>query len=239
MPSKNLASYAIPDYTNYLLPIPENPLHFVELLGIGAFGKVYKAVSVPPHPDAILKSGCKSNPSQDLNSEVELESPKAYAVKCLLKPSPGTCEEEIYFSELRNHRCVSSHPNIVSLIDSVHSTDQRVSPAQDYGFVILELCDAGDLFDALNRHKFDRDDEAIKSVFLQILDAVEYCHQNSVFHRDLKPENVLLCTDGSVRLADFGLSTTNKWSERFHCGSASYMSPGKSILILSFRVFKS
>ncbi|KAF5364939.1 hypothetical protein D9758_008085 [Tetrapyrgos nigripes] len=222
MPSKKLASCKIPEYLNYLLPIPENPLHFVELLGIGAFGKVYRANAIPLH--SLTTGIVKQVRTSPIFNSIS-EPPKTYAVKCLLKPAPGTREEQAYFFEIRNHKAVSSHPNIVSLIDSVHSADERVSPAQNYGFIVLEHCDAGDLLDALGRRVFDRDDEAIKNVFLQILDAVDHCHQHGVFHRDLKPENVLLCSDGSARIADFGLSTTNRWSERFHCGSANYMSP--------------
>lgn len=36
-----------------------------------------------------------------------------------------------------------------------------------------------------------QEDEA-RSLFIQILDAVEYCHHKGVIHRDLKLENILL-----------------------------------------------
>ncbi|KAE8262792.1 hypothetical protein A4X09_0g7387 [Tilletia walkeri] len=66
----------------------------------------------------------------------------------------------------------------------------------------------------------------IKSVFAQILDAVEYCHQHQIYHRDLKPENIL-CLDGGRRvvLADFGLATQEPTSSDFGCGSTFYMGP--------------
>ncbi len=43
----------------------------------------------------------------------------------------------------------------------------------------------------------------------QVLESVEYCHNQNIIHRDLKPENLLLSSksnDAIVKLADFGLA---------------------------------
>lgn len=69
-------------------------------------------------------------------------------------------------------------------------------------------------------------DTLIKSVFCQILDAVEFCHSYGIYHRDLKPENILCLQGGNkVVLADFGLATGEKSSSDFGCGSTFYMGP--------------
>lgn len=81
----------------------------------------------------------------------------------------------------------------------------------------------------------------IASMFAQMCDAVAVCHDHGVFHRDIKPENFIV-TDGFttpdadgrrerkvlVKLSDFGLSTTDIESGDMDCGSAPYMSYGKS-----------
>ena len=75
--------------------------------------------------------------------------------------------------------------------------------------------------------RYFHNDALITNVFLQILDAVEYCHEQGVYHRDLKPENVLCNEDGSrVVLADFGLATRQLVSDDLGVGSGYYMSPG-------------
>ena len=45
----------------------------------------------------------------------------------------------------------------------------------------------------------------VHSFLKQLLLSIEYCHSRSVLHRDLKPQNLLIGTDKTLKLADFGL----------------------------------
>ncbi|KAH9180816.1 kinase-like domain-containing protein [Lactarius sanguifluus] len=95
-----------------------------------------------------------------------------------------------------------------------------------YAFYVYDLC-AGDLHSVIEKVAFFREDELIKRVFVQIIDALEYCHARGVYHRDLKPDNILVSAqsgDIDVFVADFGLATTNKMTAS-SCGTPCFMSP--------------
>ena len=62
--------------------------------------------------------------------------------------------------------------------------------------------------------------------FKQVLNALEFLHENHLVHRDLKPENILITKKDIVKLCDFGccVDIKNGFRETF-CGTFEYMAP--------------
>jgi serine/threonine protein kinase len=158
-------------------------------------------------------------------------SQRMCAVKCMPKANIDARQHRLHETEIKLHAQVSGHPNIISL--------EKVVDTSDTLNVMLEYCHEGDLFSMITeKGGYLGNDQLIKQVFIQILDAVQYCHFNGIYHRDLKPENILVFDEGrTVKLADFGLATTDFWSRDFGCGSTFYMSPGIIYLFIFFFIF--
>ncbi|KAI9786610.1 MAG: hypothetical protein M1839_006161 [Geoglossum umbratile] len=150
---------------------------------------------------------------------IDLHTNVPFAVKALSKVGLDARQKRFQQREIRLHHEASHHPNVVSLVN--------ILDAPDCTFVVIEFCPEGDLFTNITEHgRYVGNDFLARRVFLQILDAVEFCHSIGIYHRDLKPENILVTDFGlTVKLADFGLATTEDITSDFGCGSTFYMSP--------------
>lgn len=63
-----------------------------------------------------------------------------------------------------------------------------------------------DLVGLLATHKNAFSQSEVKYMMLQLLEGVEYIHNNWVLHRDLKPSNLLIDRQGTLKICDFGLA---------------------------------
>ena len=157
---------------------------------------------------------------------VDIHTNVPYAVKALNKVGLDSRQRKFQQREIQLHHEASHHPNVVSLI--------KIMDSYDCTFVVLEFCPEGDLFSSITESgHYLGNDYLAKRAFLQILDAVDFCHSVGIYHRDLKPENILVTNGGlTVKLADFGLATRDPVTSDFGCGSTFYMSPGRTCLLL-------
>ena len=89
-----------------------------------------------------------------------------------------------------------THPNIARLLDGGVLADGRPWFAMDW-------VQGADLLTWLDRTP---DIDARLDLFLTICDAVHFAHTRLVVHRDLKPDNILVSTDNTPKLLDFGIA---------------------------------
>lgn len=142
------------------------------------------------------------------------------AVKVL---HPHLAADDAFVTRFRQEAIAAArltHPGIVGVYDTCSDGV--------YEAIVMELLDARTLREVLDE-RGTLDTESVRRIGLRLLDALEAAHNAGLVHRDIKPSNILLCTDGRVKVADFGIAKaedhTEITREETLVGTASYLSP--------------
>lgn len=62
------------------------------------------------------------------------------------------------------------------------------------------------VLELLDEHPRGLKPEIVKKLIYQLLLAIDCCHSHNVIHRDIKPENLLVNSDYTMKLCDFGFA---------------------------------
>eukprot|EP00607_Mallomonas_marina_P008638 CAMPEP_0182423622 /NCGR_PEP_ID=MMETSP1167-20130531/9686_1 /TAXON_ID=2988 /ORGANISM="Mallomonas Sp, Strain CCMP3275" /LENGTH=649 /DNA_ID=CAMNT_0024602769 /DNA_START=100 /DNA_END=2049 /DNA_ORIENTATION=+ len=75
-------------------------------------------------------------------------------------------------------------------------------------YVVTELCeyDLQKIIYDKNQPKLIKTDKDFISIFYQILASLRFMHSQGIIHRDIKPANILIKSDLSVKVCDFGIA---------------------------------
>ena len=88
------------------------------------------------------------------------------------------------------------HNNIIHVNEVIEEGDLIL--------LVIDLC-ISDLFEFIKKNMY-LDIEMVKRMFIDIVSAVDYLHENGISHGDIKPENILITKNLEVKLCDFECS---------------------------------
>jgi eukaryotic-like serine/threonine-protein kinase len=113
-----------------------------------------------------------------------------------------------------------SHPNVVGVYDAGEEDDRP--------YIVMECVDGESLAERLRRDG-PLDPVLVTELALQACAGLEHAHRARLIHRDVKPANLLLTTDGTLKIADFGIAHAAEGTRLTEVGTvlgtAAYLSP--------------
>ncbi len=115
------------------------------------------------------------------------------------------------------------HDNLV-LVYEYHTGD-------DQPFVAMEYVKGESLKNILSEKRTLPLNQVV-SIAFQLLDGLDYIHDQRLVHRNLKPANIFIQENGPVKIADFGLARSVDGPITAHgrlMGTPAYMSPEQSM----------
>ena len=89
------------------------------------------------------------------------------------------------------------HPNIAVIYNFIEQGGNH--------FMVMEYVEGTSLDELLKKYH-SLPAEFVVPVFIQALEGLQHAHRKNIFHRDVKPSNLMITSDGTLKLMDFGIA---------------------------------
>ena len=112
-----------------------------------------------------------------------------------------------------------NHPSIVTIYD--------VGEDRDLTYMAMEYLEGKDLEVYCQKDTLLPLMKVLEVIY-QVAGALDYAHGMGVIHRDIKPANIMLLSNGTVRVTDFGIAkavSSSRTKTGVILGTPNYMSP--------------
>lgn len=154
------------------------------VLGRGGFGVIYLATDTNLDHQVAIKEYRVLDSAGSYQTQVDPAAEKAKAGEGVQR----------FISEARN-LVRFKHPNIVRVMS--------VFELNNTAYIVMEFEEGIDFREYLQNDQ-NRRESALKTLLVPIADGLAQVHKSGFIHRDIKPANILVRTDGTPVLLDFG-----------------------------------
>src|SRR5579863_8710698 len=113
-------------------------------------------------------------------------------------PHPDLEADPVLFDRFQRESAIGeklNHPHVMRVFGGEKRS--RV-------YMVMEWCEGRLLRAILDEGHLDP--QRALRIAVEVLEALDYIHQNGVVHRDLKPENIMVDAEDNVKLIDFGIA---------------------------------
>jgi serine/threonine-protein kinase len=149
---------------------------------------------------------------------------RAVAIKILRDEYAGDPAFRQRFRAEAQHAALLVHPNVAQVFDFNEGDDATGTPP----WLVMELIRGEPLSDLIAREA-PLPPDRVWSIAGQAASALAAAHAAGVVHRDIKPANLLLCSDGTVKVTDFGIAraagSSSITGTGLMLGTPHYLSP--------------
>lgn len=119
-----------------------------------------------------------------------------------------------------------AHDNLIKIKASRYFDIIEINDAQiKVSYIAQEYASFGDFYEILMTREIEFSEKLVRTYFHQLIEALEYLHQNKVAHLDIKLENLFLAQDYQLQIGDFGLARFFDACPKDSCSSPIYRAP--------------
>ena len=145
---------------------------------------------------------------------------RSVAIKMIPKASYPQNRQRYLLTEMQTMGMTWGHPNIVAI--------HTVEPGDDecFAYIVMEYVDGDNLSHILSNDPLPQ--FRAVTVALDICRGLMFAHKHSIIHRDIKPQNIMITSDQTAKITDFGVARILEEASQYAgtvTGTRKYMAP--------------
>ena len=161
----------------------------------------------------------------DVVLAVDLRLRRKVAVKLLASPLAYDPESIERFRREAVSAAALNHPNLVAIYD--HGSDG------EHPFIVMEYVN-GETMKSIVAREGGLSEARVRAHGAELSSALEAAHAAGIVHRDVKLQNLLVASDGTLKVTDFGIAASSQAQTELTqvgsiIGTASYLSPEQAL----------